>query len=59
MPNDDPGFSVRSLGNGVDYVIDVLWQMGRLTNSAVLLRPKKRLVGLRKTGRFGCEIVSE
>jgi hypothetical protein len=30
MPNDDPVFSVRSLGNGADYVIDVLWSDGAI-----------------------------
>jgi hypothetical protein len=28
MPNDDPVFSLRSLGNGAGYVIDVRWPDG-------------------------------
>jgi hypothetical protein len=28
MTDDNPDFSVRSLGNGTDYVIDVLWSDG-------------------------------
>jgi hypothetical protein len=28
MPNGNPVFSVRSLGNGTDYVIDVIWPDG-------------------------------
>jgi hypothetical protein len=30
VPNDNPEFSVRSLGNGADYVIDVLWSDGAI-----------------------------
>jgi hypothetical protein len=30
MPNDNPVFSVRSLGNSADYVIDVLWVAGTM-----------------------------
>jgi hypothetical protein len=30
VPNDNPVFSVRSLGNGTDYVIDVLWSDGTM-----------------------------
>ena len=34
MPNDNPVFSVRSLGNGTDYVVDVLWSDGTMEELA-------------------------
>jgi hypothetical protein len=41
MPNDDPVFSVRSLGNGADYVIDVLWSDGALDQLGRFASPEE------------------
>jgi hypothetical protein len=39
MPNDDPVFSVRSLGNGADYVIDVVWSDGATDQLGLFASP--------------------
>jgi hypothetical protein len=39
MPNDNPVFSVRSLGDGAGYVIDVVWSDGATDRLGLFASP--------------------
>jgi hypothetical protein len=41
MTYDDPVFSVRSLGSGANYVIDVIWSDGTIDQLGRFASPEK------------------
>jgi hypothetical protein len=40
VPNDNPVFRVRSLDDGADYVIDVLWSDGAMDQLGFFASPE-------------------